>query len=72
MASRVQQAASVILKEQSKELEEWIMGQKMKMEEEIRKINKAYEDNRGSLIQTGSFSEQEVKHQLEHIQEKVD
>ncbi len=48
------------------------MEQQAKLEEEINKIEKAYEENRKCLLSTGSFTEDEVKTQLSNVQKKAD
>lgn len=72
MAAKVEEAATSILKNELSTLEEWIVEQQQKLQEEVNKIEKAYEENRKVLLSTGSFSEEEVKTQLSNVQKKAD
>ncbi len=56
MASKVEQAAADILKDELVSLEEWIQKQQETLEAEIKKIEGAYEENRRSLLSTGAFN----------------
>jgi hypothetical protein len=66
----VEEAATEILKNQISSIETWIGEQQVKYYEEKERIDKAYEENRKSLLSTGSFTEIEVKDHLINIQKK--
>ncbi len=57
LSERVEEAATQILKDQISSIEEWIGEQQAKYSEDKEKIVKAYEENRASLLGTGSFTE---------------
>ncbi len=66
----MEEAATEILKNQISSIETWIGEQQAKYYEEKERIDKAYEENRKSLLSTGSFTEIEVKDHLINIQKK--
>jgi len=72
LSEKVEEAATQILKEQIKSIEKWIGEQQQKYAEEKEKIDNAYEENRKTLLSTGSFTEDEVKDHLVNIQKKAD
>jgi hypothetical protein len=70
LSERVEEAATQILKDQIGGIESWIGEQQAKYAEDKERIDKAYEENRKSLLSTGSFTEDEVKDHLVNIQRK--
>ena len=72
MATKVEEAAAAILKDELSSLEDWIKDQQNNLKAEIGKIEEAYENTRKSLLATGSFSEDEVKDQLANVQKKAE
>lgn len=68
----MEEAATLILKEQIRSIEEWIEEQQLKHSQEKQKIEQAVEENRKSLLGTGSFSDDEVRDHLAAIQKKAD
>ena len=68
----MEEAATQILKDQIGSIETWIGEQQAKYAEDKERIDKAYEENRKSLLSTGSFSEDEVKQHLVNIQKKAE
>lgn len=50
MASKVEEAASAILKDELSTLEEWIRDQQKVLKEDIGKIEEAYENSRKTLL----------------------
>lgn len=61
-----------ILRGELESVEEWIGGEIVKIEEDIKSIESAYEVNRESLLKTGVFSEEEVKRQLGPVERKIE
>lgn len=72
MASKVEEAATAILKDELTSLEDWIKDQQSTLKEEVAKIEDAYENSRKTLLSTGFFNEEEIKNQLANIQKKAD
>jgi hypothetical protein len=52
----IQEAASSIFKHQLTDTEDWIQSEMQKIDDEIKIIENAYENNRESLMKTGAFS----------------
>ena len=71
VSEKIEEASSGILKDELNSLEGWIGEQKEKLAEEIKRINKAYEENRNTLEATGSFKDDEIKDQLSTIQKRA-
>ena len=71
MASKVEEAAAAILKDELGSLEDWIRDQQNTLKDEIMKIEGAYEETRKNLLSTGAFSEDEVRDQITAIQKKA-
>ena len=67
VSSRIEDASSKILKSELESLEVWIGEQRGKISGEVDKINDCYEKNKANLEETGSFSEKEIKKNLESI-----
>ena len=72
MASKVEEAATAILKDELSSLEDWIKNKQATLKEEIGTIEDAYENSRKTLLSTGFFNEEEIKTQLANIQKKAD
>lgn len=72
MAAKMEMAALDILKDEVTSLEDWIKAQQKEVDEAIKKIEGAYETNRQSLLDTGHFTEEDVKNQLAEVQKKAE
>jgi hypothetical protein len=71
MGKKVEESAAGILKDELSTLEVWIREQQKKLEEDIKKINQAYEANKSSLSESGAFTDEEIKIQLSNVQKKA-
>ena len=71
VSEKIEEASSAILKSELESLESWIGEQQSKLEEEVKQIRKAYEDNRASLAATGAFTDDEIKDQLAAVEKKA-
>ena len=73
MASKVEDAATAILKDELRALEEWIEEKQKNLKDDISRLQTAYENSRKALLDTGLYNEEEeLKTQLSHIQKKAD
>ena len=72
MAGKIEEAAADILKNEVSSLQQWVKDQQKTLQEDIKKIETAYEDTRANLLSTGAFSEEEVKNQLTAVQKKAE
>jgi hypothetical protein len=72
VSDKLENESSKILKEELADLEGWIEEQQGKLAGETAKIEQAYKANSDSLASTGSFTDEEIRRQLQPIQAKID
>ena len=67
VSQKIEEACSEVLKEDLKDAENWIVDQQKALQEQINKINSAYNETKNTLSSTGTFSESEIEQQLHLI-----
>lgn len=72
VSGKLEAESSKILKEELADLERWIGQQQGKLAGQTAKIEEAYKANSTSLANTGSFTDEEIRKQLQPIQAKID
>jgi hypothetical protein len=72
VSDKLEEESGKILKEELADLEGWIQEQQGKLAGETTKIEEAYKTNSTSLANTRSFTEEEIRRQLQPIQAKID
>lgn len=72
VSGRLEEASNKILKEELSDIEGWIIVQQDKIAADTAKIEDAYKANSSSLASTGSFTDEEIRKQLQPIQAKID
>ena len=73
VSQKIEEACSEVLKEDLKDAENWIVDQQKALQEQINKINSAYNETKKTLSSTGTFSESEIEQQLQLIEiKKID
>ena len=72
VSGKLEGESSKILKEELADLEKWIVQQQGKLAGQSAKIEEAYKANSTSLANTGSFTDEEIRRQLQPIQGKID
>jgi hypothetical protein len=72
VSGKLEEESSKILKEELADLEGWIQEQQGKLAGETAKIEEAFKANSTSLANTGSFTDEEIRRQLQPIQAKID
>ena len=70
VSAKIEEACSAVLKEDLEQAEKWIGEQQKAIQEQINKINNAYNETKNTLSLTGTFSESEIEQQLEMIDKK--
>jgi hypothetical protein len=72
VSNKLEEQSGTILKEELSELEQWVADQQGLLAEAADKIEEAYKRNSESLASTGSFSDEEIRKQLQPVQAKID
>ena len=70
VSENIELACSKVLKEELVSTEEWIKEQQKAIQDQIGKVENAYDENKKSLEATGTFSDGEIKNQLKPISDK--